>query len=287
MDAFPHTFPPVMRGMVRLGEESGNLAGFLDELRQGYRRVIEEPGQAVTAFIYPLAVTVFTNIMLGALFLGVLPRFRIIADQMGLGYVDPSRPLFLASQLLLGGCVLAAMIMMTGGSAVHFGVSPVRFAKGLVDRLLLWTPLFSGLVKNAALHQFCTAAGLMARAGAALPEAATTAASGERNVVLRARLTRLAGRLAEGAAPGEAFRGEGWMPPAVSWFVEAGASSRDLGENLLAAGAHFQAKWLFLRQMAMRAIVPVLILLNGLLVLMTMLAVFGPIVRVVGVFTAR
>jgi type II secretory pathway component PulF len=283
-EAAPRTFPTLLRSMLTLGEKSGNLAGFLEEMRRSYRRIADLPYQSLYLFLYPLLLSVGINLALAGLYAGIVPKFETIFRQME---ADP-KPilmwwprLILANEVVLVLCVFMVVFLVLGGSSIHFGTSIFRRLKGLVDRLVLALPVLGGLVRDGAIQQFAMSAGLFLRSGAALPEALQAAAEVERNGVLRRRLEKLARAVGEGSRFSAALRSEGVYGDDVLWFVETGEASGLLSDHLLLAAVHYETKVRVAARIAARAVVPLFVLLNGAIVFGTFLLIFLPMQEII------
>ncbi|MHC4608135.1 MAG: type II secretion system F family protein, partial [Planctomycetota bacterium] len=274
---YPHTFPPVLRTMAALGEESGNLAGFLSETRRSYRRLVEFASQSVYFYLYPILLSLLITGVLSAFGGFIIPKFEEVFSQVGIPY-----PGYLgiwiqiATQIVLILSVLLAFFVFFGQFPFHFGISPLRMVKGLIDHVVLGIPVLGRMVRDRTLHAFAAGTGLLVRAGASVPEAVRIAAEAEENQVFRRRFERMAKRLEEGGRLGALCREDRLFPDYFVWFVETGESSGALPEHLMQAAAHSDARARFFAQMASRSVVPLFVALNGMLVLSTMLFVMLP-----------
>ncbi len=277
--AAPRTFPPLLRSMVAMGEKGGNLAGFLEEVRRSYRRIVELPYQSVYFFLYPILLSIVINLAMTGMYVGIGPRMAEIFRQTGVDttYMRWWPILMGANEAVLGLCVAMALLVFTGGTSVHFSIPLFRFLKRLLDRIVLWTPVLGGLVRDGSIQHFSLSVGLFLRAGASLPEAVLAAAGAERNEVYRRRYERMAAGLAEGARLSTRLLKERVFPDDLLWFVETGEAAGSLPEHLLQAAVHYDTKSRFAAQVAMRAMIPLFVLLNGALVLGLCLLTFYPL----------
>lgn len=279
-DKAPGTFPPLLKNMLALGERSGNLSGFLEEMRRSYRRIADLPFQSMYVFLYPLLLTICVNLVISALMVGIVPKMQIVLQQLAL---DPSLHdvwwprLMVANQTILLLCVASVSFLVLGGTSIHYGTPVFRWMKTLADRLLLALPVVGTMVRDGAVQQFALCTGLFLRSGAALPEAARAAAEAERNGVLRRRLLRLAQSVSEGVRLSAAIRSEQGFGEDLLWFVETGESSGFLADHLVLAAVHYETKVRILGRLAARAVVPIFVILNGLVVFGTFFMIFQPI----------
>jgi general secretion pathway protein F len=287
-DAAPRTFPPLLRAMLTLGEKSGNLASFLEEMRRSYRRIADMPHQSLYLFIYPLLTSMLVSAILTGLSTGIVPKFQVISMQLGMkgSVLDAWWPrVLVANELVLAFCVFMTMAFVLGGNSIHFGTSLFFWWKGLLDRLVLATPVFGTHARDGAVQQFALCVGLFLRSGAPLPEALRAAAGVERNGVLRARFERLAASVEEGTRLSAAARSEKAFESDLIWFFETGEASGMLSDQLLLAAVHYETKVRIAARLATRAIGPLFVILNGAIVGATFLMFFIPIFQIQEVVT--
>ncbi len=276
--ASPAAFPPLVRGMAALGERSGNAAGFLEELRRSYRRLVELPSQAVYPFLYPILLSLAINLALTFVALAIRPRMGDIFGQIHVARYDPWWAwLMVANEAVLVLCVFLAAFVFLGGASIHFRAPLLRALRRPFDRLSLALPVFGGLVRDGSLQLFSLGTGLLLRAGARLPEAVRAAGEVESNEVLRRRFARLAAQLQEGGRLSDHVRRERLLPEDLLWFVETGEAAGNLPDQLLQAALHYETKSRLGAQLAIRAVIPFFVVLNGALVLGTCVLAFLPI----------
>jgi type II secretory pathway component PulF len=281
--AAPRSFPPLLRSMLTLGEKSGNLAGFLEEMRRSYRRIAELPYQSVYLFLYPVLLSVIINLSLTGLSAGVYPKFRTLFDQVGVrdGRILVWWPrLMTANEVVLLLCVATVALLMVGGTSIHFGSSLFRVLKGVVDRGVLWMPVIGTMLRDGAVQQFGLCAGLFLRSGATLAEALGAAAEVERNSVLRGRLERIGRGVAEGGRLSSVLKEGGFGGADLYWFVETGEASGLLVDHLLMASAHYETRARLASRVVLRSVVPLFVLLNGAIVAGAYALLFLPITQI-------
>jgi general secretion pathway protein F len=284
LDRAPRSFPPLLRNMLTLGEKSGNLAGFLEEMRRSYRRLSELPFQGLYLFLYPLLLSIGINGALAGLYATIVPKFETIFLQMELDatpYTNWWPRLILGNECVLLLCVATVVIMVLGGVSPYFGTTLFRRTKRGVDLVLLAIPVFGDLLRDAGLQQFATCSGLYLRSGASLPEALKSAAEMERNAVLRTRLDAIARAVGDGTRFSSALRADRRIGEDFLWFVETGEAAGLLHEHLLLAASHYQTKVRLASRLASRAVLPTFVVLNGLVVLGAFYLIFHPIQDIV------
>lgn len=278
-ESVPEAAPPVVRRMASLGDRSGNLAGFLEQLRASYRRLAELPAQSIYYFVYPLVLTLFISGAVSAMHVVVVPRMAEVFDQMAMTnrYAAWIPRLALLNQAVIACSMGLLLFICAGGGSVHFGSWVTRMMERTVSRIALRIPLLGRALRDGSLAAFSLTAALFLRAGATLVEAVRAAAESERQQTLRRAYERIARAVEEGGTFSEAVRKERWLPGEFAWFVETGERTGSLPETLAQASAHYETRVGLGRQMALRSSMPIFTLLNGSLVLGTALVILLPL----------
>jgi type II secretory pathway component PulF len=284
----PRAFPPLLRSMLILGEKSGNTAGFLQEMRRSYRRIAELPHQSLYIFLYPLLLSVMLNVILTAMYAGVISKFQFLLQTVGssfAAYDSYWSRLLVSNELVLALCVAMVVFVSLGSGSIFFGTSTFRWVKVVLDRLVLVLPISGRLARDGAVQQFALCAGVYLRSGAPLPEALRAAAGVERNLVLQERLERVARAVGEGVRFSEAVKQEGLGGADLRWFTETGEASGLLSDHLLLASAHYETKVRLAARLAARLVVPFFVLLNGAIVGTAFVLLFVPIIEMLRLAT--
>jgi type II secretory pathway component PulF len=279
LEAVPEALPPLPRAMIALGERSGNLAGFLDETRRSYRRLLDASQRSTYVLLYPLFVSIVLNLSLSFVTLVVQPRLEDIFAQVKI--VPPPAwgwtAVTLGNQVMIVATLAVAVFVFMGGASLHHGVPLLTAFRRLVDRVLVRLPFVGRLVRQGSVARLALTTGLFVRAGSPVPDAVGAAAAAEPNDVLRRGYEELARGTREGRPLSEAARRSGLFPADFVWFAGAGENSGALAEALLAAAAHFETRANFVARVASRSLVPVFAVLNGALVCGACVLVFLPL----------
>jgi len=298
----PRLFPAAIRNALRMGERSGNLAPFLDELSRDYARVVRFTDEWSLALAYPLVLSTFVALETLALMTFIAPRLNDVWESVrdtqaaastgwsffwggsfgewlvaGAEQGNVTRPVFWAQAVLL----LAVATVL----AVGFGGIPGYTSRGrrglvrwLLDHLVLRVPGVRRVALHRTMRAVGTGMGLYLRAGATVPQALREAADLDIHTPIAARLRRAAGRVEEGASMSDALRREGLVPEEFLWFVEAGEAAGTLPQRLLDAAAHHETRTRYAEHFLERALVPAFVVANGAVVLLMCLTCFAPMV---------
>ncbi|MEJ2218708.1 MAG: type II secretion system F family protein [Gemmatimonadota bacterium] len=125
---YPHLFPPLHVGVVRAGEQSGDLAGAFRRLEAQLGREQALRSRLVSASIYPAILAVVGGFAVVLLALFVVPRFADLLQDAGATLPTSTRALLTVSRtalrvwpaLVLGPplLVLFAAVLVGGGASL-------------------------------------------------------------------------------------------------------------------------------------------------------------------------
>lgn len=281
MESCPKVFDPLYISMVRAGEVSGQMDIILERLAD-YQEASDELRREIkSAMTYPVISMVLVLSITSFLMLGVVPGFRQVFDSL-----DSDLPAITTFVLELAEAMKAHWVLFFGGlfaSVVGFLVLK-KTPKGALywDHFSLRAPIFGPLVRKVALARFSRTFATLIRSGvpimATLDIVAETA--GNRvvsGVVLDSRESVRAGNLlSEPLSESKVF------PPMVTRMISIGERTGAL-ETLLEKIAEFYDSQVKAAVKSLTSLIePLLITVMGVVVGGVVLAVFLPILDVVG-----
>ena len=281
MEQCPKAFDPLYVSMVRAGEVSGQMDIILDRLAD-YQEASEHLRREIrSAMTYPVISMVLVLAITSFLMLGVVPGFRAVFDSL-----DTELPAITTFTLETAEFMKAHWALCFGGLfasiAGVFVFKKTETGGWFFDRFFLRMPVFGPLVRKVCLARFSRTFATLIRSGvpimATLDIVAETA--GNRVVsqaVLNSRESVRSGNLLSeplGKAP--------VFPPMVVRMIAIGERTGSL-EVLLEKIAEFYDAQVKAAVKSLTSLIePLLITAMGVIVGGVVMAVFLPILDVVG-----
>ena len=274
---YPRTFPPLYRGLVVAGAETGRLADVLARLadyleaRQALRQ------KFVVALIYPALVTVIALSVIAVLLVYVVPQVVAVYQQS-----RQTLP-FLTQALIATSNALRAIgwLLVLGALALAFAFAWALRQPALRARwqaLLLATPGIGRLLQSLDAARFASTLAILVASGAPLLRALDAAADVMRMGPMSAA-ARTAGTLVrQGVSLSRALREQRVFPPLLVHLVANGEQSGALAAMLERAAAELEREAERRLTWVAALIQPALIVAMGAIVLVLVLAVMLPIV---------
>ena len=273
---FPQAFPELYRATVAAGEQSGHLDVVLERLAD-YTEARQELRQRVTsALIYPIALVVFSVLIVGFMLMTVVPKIVTVfestrADLPGLTKLMIGASEFLQSYWLP---------LIIGILALSWGVRWLLQREGpqrRYHRLLLRLPIIARLTRGVNTARFTRTLSILAGSGVPILEALKISAEVIENVPMRDAVLEASLRVREGASIAKSLAASKLFPPMMIHLVSSGETGGRLEEMLSRAAAGQEREVDGLIATLLGILQPLLIVLMGGIVLTIVLAILLPI----------
>jgi type IV pilus assembly protein PilC len=261
----PEIFEPLYVTSVKTGEAAGNLAGVLSQYQAYLRQRLDLRAKMTQAAAYPLFLLVTLFVVLGILFIYVLPRFVALYQDFDaqlpwatrvLTAVVDGLPMYAPAAfvlLLIGGVAMRAWIKTPSGQ--------LRWHQ-IRERL----PLLGEFERGVNAAQLARTLATLLSTGTPLTEALRTTAGSLPSRALRQRLEQAIQNVMQGFSFAEAARKAAVLPPAAVKMIEVGEATGRLDSMLSEIALLHEEQVAARLQRLMLLIEPILMLLIGALV---------------------
>ena len=277
--AHPRDFPEIYQALVDAGEQSGDLAQVLERLAD----YIESRGalrnKVLTAFIYPVIVTV---VSIGI----VIFLLSYVVPQVVGAFSQAHQTLPLLTRMMLSTSDFARQwgLLVAGGLAVLFALWRLRLrnpsARLAWHARTLKLPVLGRYAMGVDVARFSATLAILTGSNVPLLTALNAARRTLKNCKLQAAVDEATTRVREGSTLAQALQAQRIFPPLLIHLVDSGERTGDL-PAMLDRAANVLSIELERRAMTMTAILePVMILIMGGIVLVIVLAVMMPIMEI-------
>lgn len=278
----PRGFSPLYLGLVRIGEQTGDLTVIFPRLVEYLKARGALREKAISSLIYPsfvLAVALVGVILLSTLVLPSLTgSISSVNPQVALQYRQNVGSFQTASGLLLGG--LGALV----GAGMALWIVTIRSGEWRlrVDRWVLRLPLVGSLAwKSFCLHISFSLEILLA-SGFPLESALAECAPLIRNRALRQSWEQVRLGVVKGERLSRSLRHEGGYPEVFVGWIEVGESAHDLRRSFQHLRMFYQNQIDLLSARFANLAEPALIVVVGVMVLLLVMTFVTPIFAMLG-----
>jgi general secretion pathway protein F len=255
---------PLIVGLIRAGEETGDLATSLAAVFAHLERRARLRGEAATALAYPALLVAVTVATLGVIVSFVVPRFQVAF----IGFeskLPPATRFVLSTSAALrdAGPVLLVLIAAAFGAAVMAWRRPL--VRHVVDTALLNGPV-GKFVSHSEFARYLRILGVTLGAGLPLPSALALAQTGLVNSELSGLLHKAADLVLNGHKPTEALAEVGHCPEIALSLLRVGEETGQLSALSLEAAGYLDADIERTVRRALTLLEPVMILTMALVI---------------------
>ncbi len=232
LEKHPGVFSTLYVNMVRAAEVAGILDQILDRLATFLEKDLEVRQKVKSAMMYPVMVLIFSFLVLIAIFMFVLPKFKEIFDSMKVEMPATTQFLFAASDFLvsywwaLAGAIVGGLLVLR---------RYIRTPKGRYqyDYFKLKMPILGDLVLKLAVARFARTFGTLVASGVPLMRTLEIVGETSGNAVLAAAIEGTRSSIREGQPLSTPFAATGLFPPMVIHMMDIGEESGRLSEMMV------------------------------------------------------
>jgi type II secretory pathway component PulF len=283
MRSYPHCFPTLFTNLVHAGEEGGLLPAMLDRLG-GVLEHQEETRQRIqSAVFYPTIVISELFVAFVVLVKFVLPRFATLFRNLNAELPFPTRVLISISDFFgaYGWPVLALAVVLAVGAVLWIRTEGGRRR---FDALLLGIPLFGPIAQKVAMARFARVLAALVESGVPIVRAVAISRGVLGNRSLESEIDRMREGIVAGEGLAAPLQGSRTVPPLLVRMLAVGEETGSLGKMLVRAARFYDRDVDYAVKNMATALEPALLVILGISVLFTALAVFLPLWNLMNAF---
>jgi len=273
---FPRIFNKLFRAMILVGESGGALPLVLCRLAEYFDHRDKFIRKVRSALAYPVFVVVFVGLILTFIMAVIIPKFRIIFDQIG-GNLPPFTQFFMrfydaaASNIL--SVIISSILLIVLGVAYN----RTQAGHARISRIVLSLPLLGKLLSQAFIAMFCKTMSTLLSTGVSVIEAFDILCETTDNDAIKSALICSKTHIIEGSSISLAMFSSGFFPNMVSKMVQVGEKSGSLPKVLDRAGAYYERKVDTIIRTVIDLLGPIVIVTIGAVVMVVVIALYLPI----------
>ncbi len=277
LERFPSAFDSFFVNIVRVGEATGtlsaNLAYLADELKKSHTL----KNKIRSAMVYPVIIMIATLTLVFFLIFFVLPKILPLLVSLNVNVPLSTKILIAVTEFMLARwfSVVGGLIGLVLIARFLFLLKPVRL---YFDKLLLFVPVFSGLIIDVNVVNFTRTFAVLLRAGIKIVEALEITAATFDNLVYRQELLRASENIRKGGRLAQYLSmSKKTFPGLLCGLVEIGERTGNLEDNLVYLSEYYKEEAELRINNLTTLIEPILLLFMGLLVGFVAISIITPI----------
>ena len=281
--AHPKIFDRLFVNMVKAGEVGGVLDVVLARLAEFQEKAEKIKGKVKSAMTYPIVVLVMALSILGFLMTYIVPKFAdIFGDLMG-GKGMPALTQFVmnASDTMVNRFPLVLIVLVVIVVVLKLLAKTEKGRLG-IDQFKLHAPVFGTLISKNSISRFTRTLGTLMSAGVPVLQALNIVKETVGNEVIAKAVTTIHDAVKEGENMAPPIASSKVFPPMVVSMVEVGEETGALPDMLMKIADSYDDD-VDNAVAAMTSIIePLLIIFLALVVGTIVIALFMPLVSIIG-----
>jgi type II secretory pathway component PulF len=275
-------FPPVYRGMIKVGDKAGSVEKVFSRLRNYLDRQKTLKDKISAALAYPIMVLALALAGSFALTFFVMPKLETVFGGFGGNSAEEIRQNIHTIKLLLS-CFTGGIVVAVPVVTILFHLSKAYQKLGLIfDNLLLRIPILGAFLSIRESMNFSFAMEVLTSGGVPVETALAEAAVAVSNMAYRRSLFLVREQVINGGSLSVAFASDTVFPVYISRWMTVGEKSGKTETVFTQIRSYFQelieqrtAKFLLLVE-------PALIIVIGIIILGLIMGIVFPLFSVYG-----
>jgi type IV pilus assembly protein PilC len=273
---YPKHFSGLFVALMKASEASGTMGQMLQrvsEYMEDERDTIKKVRGAMT---YPVCMLSFCVLVIVALLVFILPRFKSIYEGKGEALPLPTQMLISFSDFIVGywpGLIVGIVAAIVGGW--YYFRTPA--GQDMKDTIKLRLPLVGGMYRKACLARSLRTMATMVSTGVTMLDGLAITAQVAGNVHYRRIWENLAERVKEGSTLSDQLFDSDLVPRTVAQMISAGEKTGRLGQVMNRVAKFCEDDLKVAIKTVTNMIEPVMIIVMGLIVGGIALALLLPV----------
>lgn len=231
LEKYRNIFGRVYIGLVKAGEDSGELDKTLNRMLDLLKKQESVKGKVVGALIYPSVVILLAIVAVCVMLIFVFPAFDEMFNNLG-----KPLPWITKACMNMGVFMKQYWFLCLGGAiGTVFGV---KYAydqpkvRNAVDKFVLKLPMLSELFKFSNFSNFIAVLQVSYEAGIPIVDCLFLANLTMDNYVLKEAIKKVAVKVQQGTHLSVALKSVSQVPPMMTFMIATGEQSGRLGDSL-------------------------------------------------------
>ncbi|MBN2483656.1 MAG: type II secretion system F family protein [Candidatus Omnitrophica bacterium] len=276
---YPAIFSPLWRGIIEVGETSGNLPFVLDKLSDYLELRVEFERKMKSAMIYPIILmcVAFGAVLL--FFKVILPKFTTLFDQFNIALPLPTQILFNLSKFVDAYFfVLLFTMLILGGVGWYALKKPAT--KKYLDRLVLTLPLIRDGALYSYLERFSSTMYILLESGVPIVYTLEVVSKSIGNSLIEHEMLQIKENVRRGKSLSSELEKLDLFPPLVTEVAHIGEEAGNLPEMFKKISTHYQKQLTTIIERLVAAFEPLMIVMMGIVIGSIVISLFLPMFKI-------
>jgi type IV pilus assembly protein PilC len=271
----PNLYSDLYVSLIDAGEQAGMIDEMLGRIGSLIEYDVETRSRIKSATFYPSLVVGELLLAFGVIIKFVFPRFKSLFASRGADLPLPTQIMIRISDFAEHYWIHTLIgIALLYGFFRWYRMTPK--GKAQFDTLVLQVPIFGDLILKVLMSRFARIFGALIESGLPILRSLTIVERTIQNTVVRQEIIDMGESIQKGKTIASSVRSGGIFPPAVIRMLEVGEEAGALDQMLYKISTFYDRQVDYRIKNLTTVIEPILLVVLGVSVLFTALAVFLP-----------
>lgn len=273
---YPGIFGQIYIGLVKAGEDSGELEKTLERLLELLKKEAAIRTKVIGTLMYPAFVIILAMVIVTVMLVFVFPAFKDMFQNQGKELPWITATLMNFGEFLKSYWILIPIIFGTVifGTAFLLRWEP---SKRKIDYFVLKVPIISDLIQYANFSNFIAVMQVAYDAGIPIIDCLYLSNLTLTNFTLKERISAATNKVQQGQHLSVALKSTSVIPKMILFMISTGEQSGRLGDMLLQATVFIDKKLDNIIDIMTKMVEPIMLLVIGSIVLVLALALYMPL----------
>jgi len=276
----PQCFPTFYTTLVAAGEYAGLLDHTLDTISDQLESQRALRSRMVRAAIYPIIVCLTLGVVVLSLLTWVVPIFEELFAESGVALPLLTQGLIGLSHWVVHYWLFGLLLLAASFACSMWRSRCSRVPRRTLERLAHRIPGWSALLRAKHTSECSALLAAFTRVGIPIMEALAISIDTIQSPQVRVALERVRLDVGDGQALSTAFRESHYFPELLSQLVEVGEASGHMESMLTKASTYYRSEFEQAIEALKQLLEPALMIVIGLVVGITVLALYLPIFQI-------
>lgn len=273
---YPQVFGYIFIGLVKAGEEAGELEKTLGRIKDLQEKQANIKGKVIGTLMYPMFVVVLAFLIVIVMLVFVFPAFKGMFEAQDKKLPAITQFMIDAGDYLKEYWFTIPLFVI---AFVVFCIIVVRWqpARNILDKIVLKIPLLNQMILFSNFSNFLSVMSVSYDAGIPIVDCLHLGIVTLTNSVLKNKMSSSIVKIQQGMQVSQAFKSTGIVPKMLLFMIATGEQSGRLGD-MLEKGVNFLDRTLdAIIDTMTKMIEPVMLIVIGSIVLAMALALYLPL----------
>ncbi len=273
---YPKIFGQIYIGLVRAGEDSGELEKTLERLLELQKKEAAIRSKVIGTLMYPVFVMILAVVIVTIMLVFVFPAFKEMFENLGKELPPITAFLMNIGVFLQKYWIMIIVIYVAMGASIYAAFA-WQTSKRLIDKYILKVPLLSSLIEFSNFSNFIAVMQVAYEAGIPIIDCLYLSNITLTNYTLQTKISEATTKVQQGQHLSMALRQVQVMPKMILFMIATGEQSGRLGDMLYQATLFIDKKLDTIIDTLTKMIEPMMLIIIGGIVLVLALALYLPL----------